>query len=179
MAPGVPLSLARRRVLAGGVLVGTLALGGGALFWPRREAGRETAGSWHFLRPADRAALAALAPALLGPSLWPAPDAAAEQRLAQGVDLAIAYLLPRTRDELRQLFDLLASPGGRWLLLGQCAAWDGAAPAGLAAGLSAWRGHRLDLLRAAYDGLRELVYAVWYGDPAHWPALGYPGTGSL
>ena len=59
--------LTRRRFLGAGVLAGSLALGGGLLFWPRSvppgvdgEARR-----WQFLSPANAQAVIALAPALL------------------------------------------------------------------------------------------------------------------
>ena len=62
--------LTRRRFLSAGLLAGSLALGGGLLFWPRSvppgvdgEARR-----WHFLSPANAQAVIALAPALLGPT---------------------------------------------------------------------------------------------------------------
>lgn len=176
-----PLRLARRRVLAGGMLVGTLAVGGGALFWPRRGTGSDKGESheWRFLEPNDRIALAALAPVFLGRDLWESDRAGAARALAIGVDQAISYLLQRTRDELRRLFDLLASPGGRWFLLRSFAAWEDSSSIALTPGIEHLRDADLDLLRTAYEGLRELILAVWYGDPAHWNAVAYPGTGDL
>lgn len=177
------LSLARRRVLAGGALLGTLAFGGGALFWPRRGAVLPSdAAAWSFLLPADRVALLALAPVFVGAEQWDRHIAGLVDRsesFVRGIDLAIAYLMPRTRDELRQLFDMLASPGGRWILLGSVAAWDAASRPVMANGLVYWREAELALLRTAYEGLRDLVFAVWYGDPLHWPDLSYPGPGDL
>ena len=87
----------------------------------------------------------------------------------------LAIYLYGTRDELRQLFDLLASPGGRLLMLGQMADWPAASESALQSGLDAWRGARLDLLKSAYEGLRDLVFAVWYGDPVNQDCL--PGFG--
>jgi len=171
--------LTRRRFLSAGLLAGSLALGGGLLFWPRSvppgvdgEARR-----WHFLSPANAQAVIALAPALLGPTASADLIASPAKRyaLADGVDQAICLLTPGIRDELRQLFNLLASPGGRLLMLGQIADWPAASESALQSGLDAWCGARLDLVKSAYDGLRDLVFAVWYGDPANQDCL--PGFG--
>lgn len=167
--------ISRRHVLFGGVAVGVLALGGGALFWPRLNSPDQASGTWHFLLPADRQAVMALAPVFLGAaaSQQLQGDSVAGSALLAGVDQAIALLNPQIRGELRQLFDLLASPGGRYLLLGQWAGWNDAGLA-LATGMDAWQHHSLDVLRAAYDGLRDLVFAVWYGEPTHWGPLDKP-----
>ena len=171
--------LTRRRFLRAGLLAGSLALGGGLLFWPRSvppgvdgEARR-----WHFLSPANAQAVIALAPALLGPTASADLIASPAKRyaLADGVDQAICLLTPGIRDELRQLFNLLASPGGRLLMLGQMADWPSASESALRSGLDTWCGARLDLLKSAYEGLRDLVFAVWYGDPANQDCL--PGFG--
>lgn len=178
-------SLARRQVLLGGVLVGTLAIGGGALFWPRREGGGQASDElghdWSFLRPADRQALDALAPLLIGvnPGEFGNSRQAKEHCLNVGVDQAIAFLPPRTHAELRQLFDLLASPGGRLVLLGSVTAWQDAANSALDGGLTRWGQADLALLRTAYEGLRELVFAVWYGDPANWTGNADPRWAGL
>lgn len=132
---------------------------------------------WHFLYPANAQAVIVLAPALLGPTASAALIASPARRymLADGVDQAICLLTPGTRDELRQLFNLLASPGGRLLMLGQMADWPSVSESSLRSGLDTWCGARLDLLKSAYEGLRDLVFAVWYGDPANQDGL--PGFG--
>ena len=175
----VAWQLTRRRFLSAGLLAGSLALGGGLLFWPRSAPPGVEGESrrWQFLSAANAQAVIALAPALLGPTASSALIASPAKRyaLADGVDQAICLLTPGTRDELRQLFDLLASPGGRLLMLGQMADWPVASESALHSGLDTWRGARLDLVKSAYEGFRDLVFAAWYGDPANQDCL--PGFG--
>lgn len=89
----------------------------------------------------------------------------------RGIDQAISLLPPATRDELRQLFDLLSSPGGRSLFLGFASDWANVEKPALINGLEGWRTSRLGLLRSAYEGLRDIVFAVWYGNSSHWTGL--------
>ncbi len=39
--------------------------------------------------------------------------------------------------------------------------------------LTSWRDSYLTLLQQAYNGLRELLLAAYYGQPQHWQALAY------
>jgi hypothetical protein len=148
---------------------------GAALFWPRRDGDNATRPqrSWAFLSSADHQALLTLMPALLGESSVAAIflEHAGQGEFISGVDWAISLLPPATRDDLRQLFDLLSSPGGRFLLLGLVADWRATRPEELAAGLEGWRRARLGVLRSAYEGLRDIVFAVWYGQPKHGTSL--------
>lgn len=186
LGPGhAPASPGRRRALAA-TLAGGLALASAAWWGLGGDGSRldDPGHAYHFLGPLDRAVLAALAGGLLDgvqPAFSPAHGAA----LAQGVDIAIAGLPPRTRGDLRRLFDLLTARGGRTALVGLGAPADGITPwraltpEQAARGLAAWRDADLALLNRAYAGLHDLVLGVWYGDPVHWAGTGYPGPPQL
>jgi hypothetical protein len=134
-----------------------------------------------FLRPADRAILAALAPAMLGPA-WPAQAEAAAEALRQmlrGIDTALLAMPPRVRDDMRTLFDLLGRQGGRVLATGSLTAWDRIDAAAADRILQHWRDHPLPPLQQAYGGLHDLIMGVWYGDPAHFADCGYSGPPTL
>ena len=82
--------------------------------------------------------------------------------------------LPLTQQQqLSQLFLLLEQEltrlalTGNWLSLNEL-------PVQTRLGLlSAWRDSYLALLQQAYCGLRELLFAAYYGQPPHWAALNY------
>ncbi len=129
--------------------------------------------AWSFLLPADCIALARLIPCLLN-DRTEASESSGNEILNEtliGIDRAISLLPPATRDELRQLFDLLSSPGGRMLFLGLAADWTKANGGAVLEGLEGWHRAKIGLLRSAYEGLRDLVFAVWYGNSKHWDGL--------
>lgn len=94
---------------------------------------------------------------------------------SDGVVQAVAGLPPATQRELAELFALLAWPPTRWGLAGLAVPWTEADPVAAHAALERWRTSRFDLLRSAYDGLHQLIFAAWYGNPRSWPAIGYAG----
>ena len=168
--------LTRRRFLFLGVTAGVAALGVAAV-WPDSAVLDDDPSVYHVLTTRDRAILAALAPAMLA-GAWPTvPEAATAetQALLRGMDAALRGLPPRTRDELRQLLDLLGRQGGRVVLAGSLVGWAVVDPARATAILTGWRDHTLALLQQAYGGLHDLMVGVWYGDPRHWADCGYPG----
>lgn len=137
------------------------------------------AGSYRFLSlgDGDRETLAAIARVLLGEAL-PAEAAsrsAALSRVVRGFDTAVAGLTPSVQAEVAQLLRLLKFPPTRALVAGVWVPWHEADDATISNFLNSWRHHRLLPLRSAYDALHQLVYAAWYGNPASWPALQYPG----
>ncbi|MCS7101251.1 MAG: hypothetical protein NZL99_06080 [Burkholderiaceae bacterium] len=118
--------------------------------------------------------LRAVIPALLD-GVLPLEAAAAESACRQALQRtlqAIDGLAPATRAELDDLFSLLASRPGRWLA---GVDWDAAGPAEAARFLQRWRTSSFSLFVAAYQALHDLVLGPWYGDPATWDAIGYPG----
>ncbi len=124
-----------------------------------------------------RAALHAIVPALLAGALPddPAQRARAIAAATEGVHQAILGLPLATQREIQDLFGLLALAPARRLLAGVTPAWGEASEEDVAAFLQDWRHHGLALLRTAYQALHDLVLGAWYGDPAHWAAIGYPG----
>ena len=172
--------LTRRRFLFLGVTAGVAALGVAAV-WPDSAVLDDDPSVYHVLTTCDRAILAALAPAMLA-GAWPTvPEVATAetQALLRGMDAALRGLPPRTRDELRQLLDLLGRQGGRVVLAGSLVGWAAVDPARATAILTGWRDHTLALLQQAYGGLHDLMFSVWYGDPRHWADCGYPGPPTL
>lgn len=121
-----------------------------------------------FLNGEDSAIIAAIAPVLTG-----RPDARAV--VPARLDAAVAALPAATRAQLRQLFDLLGAPLGRVCVAGVPQRWSEADPRSVSAFLQAWRTSPFQRLRAAYDGLHQLVLAAYYSDPMTWNQIGYAG----
>jgi hypothetical protein len=91
------------------------------------------------------------------------------------VDTAIAGLPPTVQSEVRDLLGLLTFPVTRRIVAGVLKPWLEAAPDDIAAFLERWRTSSFALLRTAYRALQELTTAAWYGNPASWPRISYPG----
>ena len=81
--------------------------------------------------------------------------------------------------EIGELFALLGLAAGRFIVAGVRSPWAEARDEEVAAFLARWRGSRFGLLRAGYQALTQLVVAAWYGNPASWERIGYPGPPSL
>lgn len=129
----------------------------------------------------QRTIVAAVAPVLLAGAL-PEEAAARERSLLEvirGVDTAVSGLPPAVQEEVAQLFALLAFPVTRRIVAGVTAPWLVASPAEIAAFLQRWRQSRFALLRSGYRALQELTSAAWYGNPASWARIGYPGPPEL
>ena len=124
-----------------------------------------------------RSIVAAIVPAMLAGALPDAPQTrdAAIAETVRNVDRAIFGLPPATRDEIGQLFALLALPPARIAFAGVGAAWHEASVAEVGAFLDRWRDSGCALKRSAYDALHQLITAAWYGDRRAWAAIGYPG----
>jgi hypothetical protein len=124
-----------------------------------------------------RAALGAIVPAMLGGALpvAPADRARAIAATTDRVHQAILGLPLGSQQEVQDLFGLLTLAPARRLLAGVPTGWAEAKEADVAAFLQDWRTHRFALMRTAYAALHDLVLGVWYSDPAHWEAIGYPG----
>ncbi|MEO5765319.1 MAG: hypothetical protein ABIR52_08435 [Casimicrobiaceae bacterium] len=138
--------------------------------WPR-EAPRPGA-----LGADGVAVMSAIAPVMLAGALpgGGARETALNETLV-AIESAVAGLAPRAQAELGDLFALLALAPARWSLAGMTASWQSATPADVARFLDRLRESRIELLRAAYDALHQLVMAAWYGNPRAWPAIGYGG----
>ena len=123
----------------------------------------------------------AIVPVLLSGAL---PVAAEAKRLAvadtvRGIDVAVSGLAPSAQDELRQLFALLALPPARLAIARVSEPWSQASEADVRAFLDRFRSSSLTMLRSAYGALHQLTFAAWYGNPASWARIGYPGPPDL
>jgi hypothetical protein len=83
------------------------------------------------------------------------------------------------QEEVAQLFALLGFPVTRRLLAGVGSPWLEASDGSVQHFLERWRGSRFALLRSAYAALHELIMAAWYGNPAAWARIGYPGPPAI
>ncbi|MBI2382383.1 MAG: hypothetical protein HYV16_16665 [Gammaproteobacteria bacterium] len=161
--------LSRRQLLVHALQGGALLAGAPAL------ALAETSMASRFLTEADQLILAAVVPVILAGALPVEGRKAAIEGVIRDLDSAIAHLPERTRDELRQLFELLDGRLSRLALTGLWAQWAELRPAQVEEFLGEWRESYLDLLRTAYAGLHDLILGVWYGTPAAWSGIGYGG----
>ncbi|MET3131532.1 hypothetical protein AAKU55_001794 [Oxalobacteraceae bacterium GrIS 1.11] len=156
-------------------LVGALTLAaGGALY--RHLQGPLVPGRFA-LDGQARAALAAIAPVMLGRAVpgAPAARATAIAAVTLRVEQAILGLPLATQKEVQDLFGLLALGPARRFVAGVSAEWDQASPDQVGAFLQSWRMHRFTMLQSAYFALHDLILGAWYSDPEHWAAIGYPG----
>jgi hypothetical protein len=133
------------------------------------------------LDPDAYAVVAAVTPVFLDGALpaRAAEAAAAVQETVTNVGLAIAGLPPAAQKELAQLFALLGLAPARIALARVSSPWQQASHQEISAFLESWRSSRFLLFHSAYAALHQLVYAAWYGNPASWPAIGYPGPPRL
>jgi hypothetical protein len=132
------------------------------------------------LDAAARTIMAAIIPVLLDGALPSGADlttARAETLVA--VEQAIAGLAPATREELVELFSLLAFAPTRCLVAGVWSPWSEASTDAIAEFLARWRDSRFTLLRSAYGALHQLVLGAWYAQERAWPAIGYAGPPTL
>ncbi len=133
---------------------------------------------YHSLQGSDNAAvlvLDALLPAVLMGAL-PAEPQRQHSALTQTREQILQFLpyLPQSQQQqLQQLFQLLQQDLVRLALTGQ---WLQLADLPLSDRLDlllSWRDSYFSLLQQAFSGLRELIYAAFYGQPQHWTSLNY------
>jgi len=172
--------LSRRQFIKTGVIGGAVLLTIRAAYGPFSSdptTAEDRDYRYAVLRAKERTLLAAVAPVMLAGAL--PEDSDTSQRaivdVIRGVDTAIGGLPPAVQSEIRDLFGLLVFPVTRRLVAGVREPWLVAAPADIAAFLERWRGSSFALLRTGYRALQELIMAAWYGNPASWPRISYPG----
>ncbi len=173
-----PLKLNRRTFLAVGVAgAGALAIAGWLRRTPEPVAGSATSN----ISVDGHDIMRAIVPVMLASALptEPAARAVAVAQTLAALDTAVGGLPQAAQAELAQLFDLLALPPVRLAVARIDAPWAQAAPEQVRACLDRFRGSSVQLLRAAYDGLHQLTFAAWYGQPQSWAAIGYPGPPAL
>ena len=173
--------LSRRGLLKTGA-AGALLLG--AAWWLRQpidRLGKQALVAQAPLAPSMALVLPALLPVVLAGALPQEPQAraAALQRAAQSVGVAVSQLSAATQREVAELFALLALAPTRIAVARVTSAWPQASEAEVQRFLDAWRHSPLDLLRSGYQALHDLILGAWYADPSTWPDLGYPGPPKL
>lgn len=132
---------------------------------------------WHFLTEEDRVVLAALIPAIVGPQIPKDADEreATIARTIEDMDTALHFMGPPNQAEFRQLFDLLEFTPTRLTLARVGSYWPNVSNAQAEAFLQRWRNSSFNIFNKAYLGLIQVTNAAWYGRPAHYQQMGYPG----
>jgi hypothetical protein len=131
-----------------------------------------------FLDARSAAAVAALVPVVLAGAL-PAEAGAQKQAIGEtvaGFDRAVAGLSPAVQKEVDELFAILRFAPARFMFTGLWSSIEESSPEDIAAFLTRWRHSHFDIQRAGYQALTQLLQAAWYGNPASWAAIGYPGA---
>jgi hypothetical protein len=168
--------LTRRQFLKVGIASGLVLAGAGWL-----ALRREPAGGYQWLDKRTAAIVAALVPAVLDGAL-PADERAradAVRETTAAFDRAVSGLSPAVQEEIGQLFSLLGLAAGRFIVAGVRSSWPEATIEEVSAFLARWRNSRFALLRAGYQALTQLIVAAWYGNPASWSGIAYPGPPPL
>ncbi|WP_147271896.1 hypothetical protein [Corallincola holothuriorum] len=164
--------ISRRRFLLTMLGTGTVVAFGSVLYFDRDLVTRRHA---ELLDPYQETALRAFLPVILNGVISRQTDQRAEQmdHLIRQIELALKYLPEFSRDQFFELLSLLSRRLSRWALAGQWQQLDQLTMAQRMTLLQEWRHSFLDLLQQAYQGLREIVLAAWYGEPSHWSYLNY------
>mgnify|MGYP000305088621 CR=1 FL=1 len=137
----------------------------------------DTPGTWKVLRAGDRSFLTAVAPVMLKGTL-PTESAAQKSAIDQMliyIDSTIFALGPHNAKQMSELFTLLNFGLSRGLTTGVWSKWEHASEEEIENFLNKWRNSSLGLLNLGYNGLNKLMTATWYGQPASWEQIGYPG----
>jgi len=137
------------------------------------------AGEYRVLRDIDLPLLAALYPALVGPHPALLENRGLIQNALRQLDDTLAHTSPAIQQEVRDIFDLLTFAPSRGVLTGIWGNWDSVDPSRVEGFLQRWRDSRLELLRACYKVLCQLLQMSWYALPASWAAAGYPGPPTI
>lgn len=132
---------------------------------------------WKVLREKDRILLAAIAPVMLKGSL--PEDAQARQQginiMLKNMDIGISKLGPYNTKQISDLFTLLNFGLSRGLTTGVWSTWENASENEIDNFLNRWRDSSVSLFNMGFNGLNKLMCATWFGQPAAWQNVGYPG----
>ena len=156
-------------------------LGGAALLaavrWLDRPEAVAASSPYRFLDARSAAVVGALIPVVLAslPAEAGARARAIEETVA-AFDRAVAGLSGAVQKEVDELFAILRFPPARLMFTGLWVPLEESPPEDVAAFLTRWRFSRFDIQRAGYQALTQLLQAAWYGNPASWTAIGYPGA---
>ena len=166
----------RRRFLETGIL-GALALSGAGLLGRWTAAFGQPANSYAFFRGADIALARAVLRSFLDSGLpkEPAARGAAIDDALEVADRYFSSFSPAVQADALQAFDLLDLWLVRRWIAGVSSPWESASAQQVNAFLENFRVSRLDTLRQIYRLLEGVATVGWYGQPAAWAQLDYPG----
>ncbi len=120
-------------------------------------------------------ALSAVLPVFLA-GVLPKDPAQRQQKIArtiEGIRFALTRLPPHTLDEINDLFSLLTSRVATLAMSGSFAELNDLSHQQKVILIETWRNSYFSLLNTAYDGLKELIFAAFYGNPDNWTLLQY------
>lgn len=123
----------------------------------------------------------AIVPVVLAGAL-PSEESARAGAIGETVEAfgrAVESLAPAIQEELGQMFSFLAFAPTRIASTGIFSSWPDAKPEDIAAFLEKWRRSRLELKRAGYRALTQLIQGAWFDNPLAWKVIGYPGPPDL
>lgn len=103
---------------------------------------------------------------------FPDPE---ELGTVRAIDRILTQLDDSARHELKQLMVLFENALPGFLFGGRTQPYTQLSVDDQERVLTEWRDSRIMLKRSGYNALRTLVMSAYYGNPAVWPALGYPG----
>ncbi len=89
------------------------------------------------------------------------------------MELAIKKFPPHTQDELQQLFEMLNNRLVVLAFVGKFAVVAELSTSQMVTLINAWRYNFVGLLNTAYAGLKELIFAAFYGSPDNWHLINY------
>jgi hypothetical protein len=136
--------------------------------------------TFRFLDERTAVVVGALVPVVLTTlPIEPAARARALEETVAGFDRAVAGLSQAVQKEVDELFSILRFAPARLMFTGLWTSLDECAPADIAAFLTRWRFSSFEIQRAAYQAITQLIQAAWYGNPASWADIGYPGAPQL
>lgn len=131
--------------------------------------------SYQFLRPLDVEFLLALAPAVLKSNYPGKLGKKAQLRLISAIDKQIASLAEHSKNQLRQLFDLLTTSALRYLAGVPTSKWSVASVEQADGFLISWKSSMFSLKRTGYTALVKLITMSWYCQAENYQQAGYPG----
>lgn len=163
----------RRRFLKFGA-AGLLVAGG--LGWLGKHFAQvEVIAGKSVVQPGHLPMLRAIAAGLLDPALPSTGRVEAVETAVNAFVEASKTLAASAQAELGQLLNILENPVGRRLIADLGTRWEEATPAQVQAFLVSFRDHPIPALQPGYHALHDLMMAGWYGQPAQWADMGYPG----
>lgn len=127
------------------------------------------------VQPQHLPMLRALARGLLDNALPAAKQTEAIETAVNAFVTATKTLSASAQSELGQLLNILENPVGRRLIANLGNTWEEADTEQVQAFLISFRDHPIPALQPGYHALHDLMMAGWYGLPAQWAGMGYPG----